>query len=188
MIQELFPDPPALRLSPDKDPCNIILSQPDKSQDLSFIFICIHIHLRLRDHCLYCIIISLPVLRRDKIMGFQIRIQPDLRDHVQICRLYFSYHIQTSFSSTAASLIFQHFSYRRNGKCRHSSLLARIEHFLTIPSPRLLLFLPGLRSMIFSEICDQRIYDKNAYDRCCSDYRHHRKRIKIIYNQCDINK
>ena len=99
-VQEPLSDSPALRLSPDKNSRNIILIQSDKSLDLIFIFIYIYIHFRLGDHFLYRIVISFPVLRRDKIMGFQIRIQPDLRNSVNICYLHFSDHTQTSLSNT----------------------------------------------------------------------------------------
>src|SRR5699024_10983888 len=97
-VQEALPDPPALRLTPDENSCNIFLIQSDKSLDLLFVLIYIYIHFRLRNHFSYSAIISLPVFRRYKIVGFQVCIQPDFRDSVYICCLHFSDHTQTSLS------------------------------------------------------------------------------------------
>ena len=93
MIQQRFANAIGTRGFCNENPLNVVLRQTDEAVDLPGVHVFVDIELRLREHIAHHLKMRFPKARRDKRMGVQIGLQPDLHDGVQIPAFKFSYHL-----------------------------------------------------------------------------------------------
>lgn len=92
ILQQRFSNALGTRGFYNKNPLNVVLSQADETVDLPGGFVLVNVEFRLREHIAHDLEMTSPKARRDKHMGVQITVQPDLHDGVQILSFKFSYH------------------------------------------------------------------------------------------------
>ena len=92
IIQQRFANALGTRSFCNENPLNVVLRQTDEAVDLPGGFVLVNVEFRLREHIAHDLEMPSPKARRDKHMGVQITVQPDLHDGVQILSFKFSYH------------------------------------------------------------------------------------------------
>ena len=66
----------------NENPLNVVLRQTDEAVDLPGGFVLVDIELRLREHIAHRLKMVCPKARRNKWMGVEVAVQPDLHDRV----------------------------------------------------------------------------------------------------------
>ena len=84
ILQQCFANALGTRSFCNENPLNVVLRQTDEAVDLPGVLVLVDIELRLREHIAHHLEMRFPKARRDKRMGVQIGLQPDLHDGVQI--------------------------------------------------------------------------------------------------------
>ena len=84
ILQQCFANALGTRSFCNENPLNVVLRQTDEAVDLPGGLVFVDIELRLREHIAHHLKMRFPKARRDKRMGVQIGLQPDLHDGVQI--------------------------------------------------------------------------------------------------------
>lgn len=84
ILQQRFANALGTRRFCNENPFDMVFRQTDEAVDLPGGFVLVDIELRLREHIAHHLKMRFPKARRDKRMGVQIGLQPDLHDGVQI--------------------------------------------------------------------------------------------------------
>ena len=90
ILQQCFANALGTRSFCNENPLNVVLRQTDEAVDLPGVLVLVDIELRLREQITHHFEMLRPKACRNKRMGVQIAVQPDLHDRVQILSFKFS--------------------------------------------------------------------------------------------------
>ena len=93
ILQQCFANALGTRSFCNENPLNVVLRQTDEAVDLPGVLVLVDIELRLREHIAHHLEMLRPKACRNKRVGVQIAVQPDLHDGVQVPSFKFSYHL-----------------------------------------------------------------------------------------------
>ncbi len=93
ILQQCFANALGTRSFCNENPLNVVLRQTDEAVDLPGVLVLVDIELRLREHIAHHLEMLRPKACRNKRVGVQIAVQPDLHDGVQVPAFKFSYHL-----------------------------------------------------------------------------------------------
>ena len=82
ILQQRFTNALGTRSFCNENPLDVVLRQTDEAVDLPGGFVLVDIELRLREHIAHRLKMVCPKARRNKWMGVEVAVQPDLHDRV----------------------------------------------------------------------------------------------------------